>query len=132
MLPALLVLAVVQLVPLPGAELSALERWAVFTAAVTAGLLALGAIATRVVRGIRRARAWIREGLRRADALDRLVQHELHPNHGGSLHDKVGNLDKRLVAVESSLTTMARSSANMWPAIEAIAQAEPPKERNNH
>lgn len=127
-------------VPLPGDQLSDVERWAVFLAAIAAGLVAVGAIISRIRRAWTRARTWVREGLRRADALDRLVQHELHPNSGGSLHDTVHRVDhrsaqtaelsaanaRRLDRVEASLSTLAESQLAIWPAIEAVARAHPP------
>lgn len=124
-------LVLMLLVPLPSGDLSAVERWAVFAAAVAAGMVALGAITRRVVSAFRRCRSWVREGIRRADALDKLVQHELHPNSGGSLHDAVHRLDDRMTAVEGSLSTMAESQTHMWPAIEAVARSRPADDKEN-
>jgi hypothetical protein len=121
------------MLPIPSGDLSSLERWAVFLSAMAAGALAIGVLGRMALRGIRRLTGWVREGLRRFDALDQLVQHELRPNSGGSLYDKLTRLDqaraehsRRLASVESSITTMAESQSAMWPAIEAIARAEPP------
>lgn len=115
------------LIPLPTSDLSAVERWAVFIAALAAGMVALGAIARRCVSAYRRLRGWVREGIRRADALDKLVQHELHPNSGGSLHDIVRKNSERLDRLEGAMSTLAESQTHMWPAIEAVANAKPPK-----
>lgn len=116
-----------RLVPLPTSDLSALERWAVFVAAIAAGMVALGAIGKRIRSAWRRLARWVREFIRRADALDKLVQHELHPNHGGSLHDKVTHNSQRLTKLEESVTLLADSQRLMWPAIQAVAEAKPPK-----
>lgn len=115
------------LVPLPSGDLSALERWAIFLAAIAAGLVALGAIAKRIRSAWRRLHAWVRSAIRRADALDRLVQHELHPNSGGSLHDTVHKTADRVDKLEESMATLAEAQKLMWPAIEAVARAKPPK-----
>lgn len=121
------------LIPLPTDDLSAVERWAVFLAALAAGLGAVAYLVRTLRRAYCRIRDWVRRGLERADALERLVQHELNPNSGQSLHDTVHRLDEvvaenseRLDAVEGSLSTMAESQRHMWPAIEAVARAEPP------
>lgn len=121
--------------------LSDLERWAVFASAVAAGILALGVMLRKAWRGFTSARDWVREGVRSARALERLVTRELQPNHGSSLHDTVTELGRqlaqtregvdlnraRLDKVEASLSTLAESQLAIWPAIEAVARAEPPK-----
>lgn len=116
------------LIPLPTSDLSAVERWAVFLAAIAAGVVALGALARRVRSAYRRVKGWVREAVRRADALDKLVQHELQPNSGGSLHDTVHKNSARLTELERHVATMAEAQPAMWHAIEAVANAKPPKQ----
>lgn len=113
------------LIPLPTSDLSAVERWAVFLVAVSAGVVALGSIARRIRSAYRRVKGWVREFIRRADALDKLVQHELQPNSGGSLHDTVHKNSARLTELERHVATMAEAQPAMWHAIEAVANATP-------
>lgn len=120
------------------ASLSSAERWAVFTAAISAGLAALLSLVARVRRAVRSALRWWKATRQRFDALERLVNHELNPNSGRSLKDTVVRIDalshdnaRRLDRLESHLGVMADAQVTMWPAIEAVAMAEPP-ERNPH
>lgn len=122
------------------AELSAVERWAVFVAALAAGLTALGVLAVRARRAYCRARDLLRDALARARVLAELVEHELNPNTGGSLHDMARRTDartkrllsndrrqdRRLDALEEHIGTMAHAQRDMWPAIRAVAESEPP------
>ena len=72
------------------------------------------------------------------NALEDLLQHELNPNSGTSLKDALTRVDAmtktnaaRLDALEDHLGTLADSQTHIWPAIEAVARAEPPKEGHN-
>lgn len=125
------------------------QEWAVWVAAVVAGLTALGWLAARLRRGLRRAHATWRAWETRLDTLDRLVTHELQPNTGSSLKDAVArvedrqerhqreaallalSLESRLRGLESALQANAEAQATVWPAIQAVAEAAPPSNPHN-
>lgn len=120
------------------------QEWALWLAAVVAGLTALGWVYARVRRGLAAVLGWGREWAARFNALDALVTHELQPNSGSSMKDAIDRLevkqqrhldeagtafdsiDRRLGALEGSLATAADAQRNLWPAIEAVAKAAPP------
>lgn len=129
------------LLPAPATHV---QEWAIWVAAVSAGLVALAAVARKVRAawrvGVTRWHAWEA----RFDALNSLVQHELRPNTGSSLKDAVervetrqerhladaarvaGQIEQRLGRLEDVMGTAADAQAAMWPAIEAVAKAQPP------
>jgi hypothetical protein len=120
------------------------QEWALWLAAVVAGLTAVGWLWSRLVRAARRVRRWWRAAERRFDALEALVQHELNPNTGTSMKDALGRVEAaqhkhlqeaaeafssingRLAVLEAVGTTQAEAQAHLWPAIEAVAKATPP------
>lgn len=120
------------------------QEWALWLAAVVAGLTALGWIWTRLVRAARRCGRWWDAGVARFDALEALVQHELNPNTGSSMKDALArveaaqqthlreagaafeSINSRLSVLEAVGATHAEAQANLWPAIEAVAKATPP------
>lgn len=111
------------------------ERWAVWTAAISGGLAGFLYITAKVRRGIRTLWGFAKDVRRRMNALEDLLNHELNPNSGTSLKDAVTRLDRavadqseRLDTLEDHLGTLADSQRAIWPAIEAVAKAEPPKE----
>lgn len=122
------------------------QEWAVWLAAVTAGLTAAGWLFARLRRAWRRTRASWAAWAVRFDALDTLVSHELQPNTGSSMKDSLKRVEaaqaqhlaeasqaarvitSRLDALEDITGTFAESQAHLWPAIEAVAQATPPTE----
>lgn len=125
------------------------QEWALWLAAVVAGLTALGWLWTRLRRVVRRLVRWWRAVERRFDALEALVQHELNPNTGTSMKDALGRVEaaqrehlqdaatafgeinQRLAVLETVGTTQAEAQASLWPAIEAVARATPPPEEES-
>lgn len=127
-------------VPTPALHL---QEWAVWVAAVVAGLTAVGWLGHRLRRGFRRAWSTWASWERRWDALDRLVTHELQPNTGSSMKDALARLEdrqerhmreaalmalsmeSRIRSVEDALQANAEAQATLWPAIQAVAEATP-------
>jgi hypothetical protein len=125
------------------------QEWALWLAAVVAGLTALGWLWVRGRRLYVRARAGVRGWVARFDALDALVSHELQPNTGTSMKDSLRRLEEtqadhialaaathevieeRLGRLEAVTSTFSESQAHLWPAIEAVAQATPPSKESN-
>ena len=75
----------------------------------------------------------VRHLVRMLEALSTLLGRELNPNHGSSMKDDLHgitmSLDKahsRIDHLEGILDTMADAQTNVWPAIEAVANARPP------
>lgn len=134
-------------VPTPALHL---QEWALWAAAVVAGLTALGWIGKRARAALRRAFATWRHWESRLDLLDRLVTHELQPNTGSSMKDALQRVERRqeqhmreaaLMAlsmesrireVEHALQATAEAQAAVWPAIQAVAEAEPPHNPHDH
>lgn len=95
------------------------------------------------------ALAWllprIRAAFRTLDAVELIVTRELTHNHGTSIKDDTygtalavhinsGRLDvveTNLANLETTLATLADANNLIWPAIEAVANAQPP-ERPSH
>ena len=64
------------------------QNWAVWLAAVVAGLGALGWLGKKTWVGIR----WLRRFARKADALLDIADYELNPNGGGSIKDRIARI----------------------------------------
>lgn len=109
-----------------------IDDYAIWLTAVVGGLIALGWLVKRV-----RAKATqVSALLVRIDVAVTLAEHELRPNSGSSLYDKIGRISSGVDALwesvdtlserfESQLATQAEASRAMWPAVEAIANAQP-------
>lgn len=113
------------------------ERAAIWLAAVSGGLAAFLYIVKKLRQGWKALKAGWAITRRRFDALEALIQHELNPNSGGSMYDAIHRLDDttrqntaRLDHLESHLGTLADAQACIWPAIEAVANAEPPRKES--
>lgn len=122
------------------------QEWALWVAAVVAGLGALGWLWVRVRRLYVAGRNRVLRWGARFDALDALVSHELQPNTGSSMKDSLRRLEAtqaehirmataahevledRLQHLEAVTSTFSESQAHLWPAIEAVARATPSQE----
>lgn len=107
-------------------------------AAAAAGLAGL-AYLTRVVRRMFAGIAILERLMTQGDAIQRLLRKELQPNHGSSLKDDVNAITQslhraheRIDQVEGTLDGFADSQRHLWPAIEAVANARPPKHHDRH
>jgi len=109
-----------------------IDDYAIWLTAVVGGLVALGWLGKRA----RAKFARMSELLVRIDVAVTLAEHELRPNSGSSLYDKIGRISSGVDALwesvdtlserfESQLATQAEASRAMWPAVEAIANAQP-------
>lgn len=118
------------------------ERWAVWVAAISAGVAGVLYLLGKARTVVRRAWSWWAETRARFDRLDALLTHELQPNSGSSLKDAVvanaagvNRLEQRVDDLELHLGVMAEAQTNLWPALEAIANSTPakaPKDAKHH
>lgn len=124
-------------------QLDSLGLW---LAAVVAGLTALGWLARKAYRGVRKAYKAGREFARRAHAVLEVAEYQLNNNGGGSLLDKIerterktdqntavlyevaGTVDKLGTTVDTHLATQAEANRDMWQAIRAVAESRPPND----
>lgn len=88
------------------------EGWALYLTAVAAGL---GAV-LYLLHALVKFGGWVRVGFRRVQALGDLLEHELTPNHGGSMKDNLtsiarglGSAQRRLADIEKRLNALERN-----------------------
>lgn len=110
------------------------ERWAVWVAAISAGVAGVLYLLGRIRSLFRRAWSWWSEARSRFTALEVLISHELQPNSGSTIKDAVTrnseaveDLVGRVEHLELHLGVLAESQSCLWPALEAIAKSEPPR-----
>lgn len=77
----------------------------------------------------------VRRVVRAADVMSALVSRELSHNSGKSMKDDVhgtavsiARLDDRVSDLYRVLESLAEANHLIWPAIEAVARAQPPKD----
>jgi hypothetical protein len=80
------------------------EGWALYLTAVAAGV---GAV-IYLLRALVRVGRWAREGWRRARAVLDLIEHELTPNHGGSMKDNLTAIARGLGSAQARLDAIER------------------------
>lgn len=78
----------------------------------------------------------VRHLVRLLEALSTLIGRELNPNHGSSMKDDLYAISMslerataRIDKLEAVLEVLAESQSHVWPAIEAVANARPPKDQ---
>lgn len=77
--------------------------WAVWLAAVVAGLTALGWLTRKTWRFIKKARAKARALGEKFDTLVELIDHEMKPNSGASLRDAIDRTEKSSAGTAKAL-----------------------------
>lgn len=118
-----------------------LDNWGIWLGGVVTGLIALGWAVRAIRRGIKRVLSWARK----MDALAELGNAQLSNNHGSSLLDKVerntrtidhlegtvtemaGTVDTLAQSFDEHLNVQAEANRAMWPAVQAVAEAQPPE-----
>lgn len=95
--------------------------WLAVIAAGLGGIAYLARILIRLVK------AW--------EAISIVVNRELSHNHGTSIKDdvhgtaiSVNQLHADVVELQVTLASLAEANHLIWPAIEAVARAQPPEE----
>lgn len=95
------------------------EGWALYLTAVAAGMAAILYILRAMVRGWR----WARLGWVRARALGDLLEHELSPNHGGSMKDNLTAIARGLGAAQGRLAEIERRLGINSARLDALERA---------
>lgn len=89
---------------------SPIDEWIIALAVLIGALAVIGSFSKKAYKGIQRIEATLgtdEKGRTIAERLD-VVEHQLFPNGGGSLADKVGQIDIRQIELEAKVGTVER------------------------
>lgn len=132
-------------------NLSHLDDYGVWVAAVVAGLGAIGWLSRHLMRTYSKTYKWFKETAGRIDGILVVADYQLNNNGGGSLIDKVEKgiandrrIEEKVDAISAqfaehinaqtdvlqsqsdTLQAQAEAGKALWPAVQAIAEAQPP------